>query len=201
MRLLPQIIVISLCFSLSAIASIKDLKTGDILLQPLDCWVCSLIKLEENSKYAHIGVLVEKGKQKFVLEAIGEVRLTPIMDFLNRTKDMKTKILVRRSLLINDWHRQKFITLSSKYEKMFYDTQFRWNNYSNNTEEVYCSELVYKYLNELLDFKSLAPKRMEYRVNPKLWDAYFKGKTPRGELGVSPEDFVKSDDFFSIMLL
>ena len=39
---------------------------------------------------------------------------------------------------------------------------------------------------------------MLFDENPEAWDRYFRGNTPRGELGISPEDFNQSLDFEEI---
>ena len=72
-----------------------NLKTGDLLLQPLGCWSCFLIEEQEATKYSHMGVYLNLDGQELVLEAYGEVKLTPLNNFLARTEGDE-KVLVRR---------------------------------------------------------------------------------------------------------
>ena len=64
----------------------NQLKTGDVLLQPLHCWTCSLIEAQENSIYSHIGIYLNADGEDYVLEAWHEVKLTPLDEYLARTQ-------------------------------------------------------------------------------------------------------------------
>ena len=46
-----------------------ELKVGDVLLQPLSCWSCSLIEAQEKSIYSHMGVVIENDPEVLVAEA------------------------------------------------------------------------------------------------------------------------------------
>ena len=65
-------------------------------------------------------------------------------------------------------------------------------------ESIYCSELIYKGYAKTVNFQSLAPKKMLFDINPEYWDKYFRGNTPRGELGISPADFDITSDFIDL---
>ena len=170
------------------------LETGDILLQPLSCWSCELIEKQESSKYSHIGIVIKKNHEIFVAEAIGRVSLIPLSRFLMRTqKDSKVKVRRLKNLLELDK-----LEVQNVVESLLgspYDKNFRWDNFDGELESFYCSEFVYKSLDRTVGFISLTPKEMLYDINPKAWDTYFQKKTPRGELGISPEDFNKSFEF------
>ena len=74
-----------------------------------------------------------------------------------------------------------------------YDRWFSWEG-----SEIYCSELVFKVLAPLVHFEDLSPKPMLFDQNTEYWDRYFRGQTPRGELGISPGDFELSSDFETV---
>lgn len=173
------------------------LKTGDILLQPLSCWSCSLIEQQENSQFSHIGVFIKINKKSFILEALGEVRLVALSTFLARTKKNK-KVLVRRNLFLRPMNFEQLISGASRMVGKPYDKEFRWDNFYQSQEAFYCSELVFKLFDSVNLLKRTEPKRMPFDINPIQWDRYFNGHTPRGEIGVSPEDFHKSLDFFTV---
>jgi uncharacterized protein YycO len=176
------------------------LKTGDILLQPLSCWSCSLIEQQENSLYSHIGVYLELDGEGYVFEALGDVNLVTLKQFKARTKK-GSNILVRRHVKSDQILNFNIKEVVTKYLGKPYDKNYLWNNYYNGKEAFYCSELVFKFFNNLNLIKNTKLKRMPFDINPSLWDRFFKGQTPRGEIGSSPEDFNKSLDFRDVSFL
>ena len=172
------------------------LQTGDVILQPLKCWACTLIESQESSEFSHIGIVLEKDDSLFVAEAYGSVRLIALKEFLKKAHPRKKNKFIRLKSESLDQDELKFNIESFLGNP--YDKGFRWNNYIEDREAIYCSELVYKVLAPVVKFNDLYPKRMLFDENPELWDRYFQGNTPRGELGISPEDFNKSQDFIEI---
>ena len=191
-----RFLVLSLSLLLISTASFAlNLETGDVILQPLKCWSCSLIEGEEDSNFAHIGIVVKRENKTFVAEAYGKVKLVSLEKFLEKTHPDKENKFLRLKTAEN----LDKLNLVKNIEKLLgnpYDSGFRWDNFSNGVEKIYCSELVYKVLNPLVDFSDLAPKVMHFGENPEMWDRFFRGNTPRGEIGISPEDFNKSTDFY-----
>lgn len=174
-----------------------ELQTGDVILQPLKCWSCRLIEDQEKSDFSHIGIIIKEDTQIYVAEAYGKVRKVTLAKFLEKTHpDKKNKYL--RLKVSEQLNRQN---LSENIENFLgnpYDAEFRWNNYEQGQEKIYCSELVYKVLAPLVSFYDLQPKVMLFDENPDYWDRFFRGDTPRGEYGISPEDFNQSSDFLEL---
>ena len=176
----------------------RELKAGDIILQPLKCRTCSLIEQQEGSRFSHIGIVIEKNNELLVAEAYGKVRLVSLNEFLSKTHPLKKSVVIElKSQKIN---KEDLLRSVLQFVGSPYDRAFRWNNYIDGVEAIYCSELVFKTLKPLVKFQDLAPKRMSFDENPELWDRYFRGNTPRGELGISPEDFNKSRDFAQVVI-
>ena len=174
-----------------------DLKVGDILLQDLNCWSCGLIEEQENSAYSHMGILIKKDNKFYIFEALGKVKLTPVDVFIKRTaKDGHLRVLRSKKNLSLDHLNKVMNKLLSL--NLNYDHEFRWNNVDERGETLYCSELVYKVWLKLGLITSLKTKIMSFDVNPLLWDRFFKGDTPRGEIGISPEDFNQAKEFYWI---
>lgn len=202
MRKFIFLIIIIGTFNLSA-KEIKpsELKTGDLLLQPLNCWLCNLIEAETNSNYSHIGIVSNKNEVE-VLEAWGKVVATPLKKFQSKTQKnerievLRPKISFDEQLLIDDF--------KNHFENLNYDSMFLWDNVDEeNRELIYCSELVAKLFN--LQGFEIKTATMLYSVNPEYWDRYFLGSlsinTPRGEQGVSPVAFKYMVQFESIGFL
>lgn len=164
-----------------------ELKTGDVLLQPLHCWVCSLIEAETHSPYSHMGIVIKEGSETFVLEAWQEVKLSTLDEFLSKTeKNLKVKIL--RHKILRPFELEKIKALSKPLIGHPYDDNFLFDNYLNGKKAYYCSELIYEVLSRLTNFIP-ASRPMTFNQNTFYWDKYFNGTTPHGELGISPAHF------------
>ena len=193
---MPKIVLILLTLvSFKSISS--ELKNGDVLLQPLACWSCSLIEAQENSIFSHIGVYLRINNQDMVAEAYGKVKLVTLSEFLAKT-EKNQKVLVRRHV---DFEKlgEQFNQKVMSYIGNPYDSMFLWDNYIKDKEAIYCSELLYKAMKPFVRFNDLGPTSMPFDINPEYWDRFFRGKTPRGKVGISPEDFNLSNDFYTIM--
>lgn len=171
-----------------------ELKEGDILLQPLQCWSCSLIELQTRSEYSHIGVVIQKSKGViWVAEALGSVEKRPLQEFLSRTEKGSLVKILRASYVafnLNEIFKQEF-------EHLSYDHEFLWNNIDDKGEKLYCSEFVYKlFLKAKMHVPQPSP--MLFDRNRKAWERYFHGHVPDGELGLSPQDF-NQDQKYSLI--
>jgi hypothetical protein len=194
---MPQILVIFLLFIVSVGSSYAHkLKTGDILLQPLKCWSCSLIEQQESSLYSHIGVYLSIDGKDMVAEAYGRVQIVSLEQFLSKTEP-NLKVVAKRHHEFKNLG-DKFISKILEYIGNPYDSYFLWDNLINGEEAIYCSELLFKAMVPFVSFNDLSTKEMLFDVNPDLWDRFFRGQTPRHKEGISPEDFNLSSDFFFI---
>ena len=172
-----------------------ELKTGDILLQPLNCWSCSLIEAQEESIYSHMGVYFKLDDSEFVLEAAQTVRFTPLSEFLKKT-ERGQKILIKRfkSILFTQ---SDLVERALEFEGLSYDEKFLWNNSDALGEKLYCSELVFKLFDSFYTQK-LPLKKMRYDVHREHWEKFFNGDVPDGLWGNSPADFEHSDLFRNV---
>ncbi len=192
--------------SVSALAYRSDVQTGDILLQPLYCRLCELIELEEQSIYSHMGLVIQRETETFVLESFGSGVKIVTFDEFNKKTQKSQKL---RHLRFKNPERAKFLAepiqtarlilnFKKKYEGLSYDENFLWDNVDENgREKLYCSELVVKILNEIMEW-NYPIKRMHFSRNVADWDRYFRGSTPRDEWGNSPADFEKSPEFIHL---
>jgi hypothetical protein len=180
-----------------------ELKVGDILLQPMQCWSCTLIEAQENSKFSHMSLVIETKPQVKVAEALGKVRVLTLEDFHSRTKKGHT-LSVRRfknSELVN-LIQKKALELKKyfqfHYQGLDYDEEFLWDNLDQKgSEKLYCSEMITKLLSNFFHVE-LPIKRMKFDVRREEWIKYFKGNPPDGMWGNSPADFEKSPLFMHV---
>lgn len=172
-----------------------NLKTGDIILQPLNCWSCFLIEAQEKSIYSHMGMYLKINNEDYVLEALGEVRIVSLEEFMAKTERGES-LLVRRMKDIK-FDEQDLIEKSNSLLGHEYDADFIWDNYDENgLEKLYCSELIYKVFENY--YTGLPIKRMKYDIYREHWIRYFNGLPPDGKWGNAPADFEKSNLFYDV---
>jgi predicted glycosyl hydrolase (DUF1957 family) len=199
MKLLTLVLLISWTFTASALS---DLKVGDVLLQPLDCWSCDLIEAEEQSIYSHIGVVISTSPV-MVADSRRKVEIQTLEQFNSITEQgQKLRVIrFRNDEIVETLQKNAgdFLSLfKSEFEGLKYDHDFLWNNLDENgNQKLYCSEMIAKLFQAFLGIEPYV-KRMQFERNPELWERYFHGNVPRGKWGNSPGDFEKSDLFYVV---
>lgn len=172
----------------------SELKTGDLLLQSVPCYLCALIEKEEHSHYSHVGIVLKNGSSIEILQAWQQVKKSPLPEFLQLRKK-ETKTLVLRAVNKTKFSRASMETLfREQFEGLHYDESFLWANGDEIGEKFYCSEFVAKFMNRFLP-TPLEPKAMHFNTHRDLWIQYFKGIPPDGEPGISPGDIERSQLF------
>ena len=181
--------------SVHAQTNIYQLQPGDILFQDLDCGAaCDAIEKvtvgANGMDFSHCGIVVVMDGEYKVVEAYGNVRATPVADFVSRIKDVngKPKILAGRP------DNKSLAAASADIAQQFigkgYDDAFDLTN-----DSYYCSELVYEcyrkgngnkpyFMLNLMTFKE--PGTDE--IMP-FWKEYYKKlnkSVPEGEPGINP---------------
>ncbi len=189
--------LISIIFILGlspALAGGPKLRVGDVLLQPMRCYLCGLIEAHEDSPFAHMGVVVRGGPTPQIAESLGVVRVVSLESFLAKG-DLSRAVVVRRP---REDVGEDLDELLTPWLGASYDDDFRWDNLGpDGREAFYCSELVTKLLN--LRLRTPVPtKIMNYDRNRSLWERYFGGPAPDGLPGNSPGDFGRSPLFRNI---
>jgi hypothetical protein len=180
-----------------------ELKVGDILLQPRDCWSCSLIEAQEDSIYSHMGMVIEVGETVKVVDALGKVKISDFAAFDNGTqKDQNISVrrfVNERAVEFIQTNKEQFVEYYlSNFDGLKYDHDFIWNNFDENgNEKLYCSEMVTKMLSGFLRIE-LPMKRMKFDINRDQWIKYFQGNPPDGKWGNAPASFEKSDLFYEV---
>lgn len=183
-----------LCIFLYSCSSEFDLKNGDILFQDLDsselCIAIEGVSEGYNgSNLSHIGMIVKQNNQILVIEALPpKVVLTPLKNFLNRSKDINgnPKVLVGRLKDKFKNHINKSINYCLMKIGHEYDDEFIFDNNS-----LYCSELIYNSFNNDTIFKA-KPMIFESQFDKnivKIWIDYYNKldrPIPHDKLGINP---------------
>jgi len=196
--------LIQLIITLLGLAYIQQaraqLKQGDIILQPLNCWACNLIEAEEKSIFSHMGIVLKTDPVVLIAESFGSTRVVTFKEFNSKTeKNQRIKVIRFKDESIVELFSREKNDLFEFYYKYFnglpYDSEFRWDNIDEDGKErLYCSEFVSKLL--FMGIGYVAPtKPMHFLENRQYWLKYFQGKVPDGENGNSPADFERSSIF------
>ncbi len=175
------------------------LETGDVLLMSVPCYVCSLIEIEEGVPYSHSAVVFRDGPRVDVLESWGEVKRTPIEEFLRRRRP-QTRVAVLRArdgsaLAIRS--NEVWQLFEREFQGKGFDDVFLWNNRDERGELFYCSEFVAKFLNRFI-VRPFLPKPMHYQKHREDWSRYFRGVPPDGKPGIAPGDFLSHPDWVQV---
>jgi hypothetical protein len=179
----------------------NKLKVGDVILLPLNCYVCSLIEDETNSDYSHSAVVIKKDNNNiYVAQALGNVHMLTLDKFL-KMQDTSRRAKVMRPYQFNEdpLNPSLFYTYYVSYfHNKPFDHDYLWNNFTKEGDEkLYCAEFIAKLLNHFLSPK-LSPTPMEYSRNYNYWRQYFGHEPPQGKPGVSPSNFESSPLFYTI---
>lgn len=180
-----------------------ELKVGDVLLQPVNCWSCTLIEAQERSIYSHMGIIIQTKPQLLVAEALGSVRILSFNEFNARTEKGQ-RLSVRRLKNIHavqylQKYKHDFKTyFQHNFEGLQYDKDFLWNNFDEDGfEKLYCSEMVAKLIRGFLGIE-VSTKIMKYDINRAEWIDYFGGLPPDGKVGNSPASFEVSPLYYEV---
>lgn len=124
------------------------LQTGDIIFQTSTSTQSQAIQLATHSKYSHIGILFFLENQWMVLEAVQPVKFTPITSWIARgqNKHYVIKQLKNRELYLQKQQEDEMLEWAKQQLNKNYDLYFEWSD-----DRMYCSELVWKMFNQVLD--------------------------------------------------
>ncbi len=181
------------CFQKQNSVAQKDLgkyhfKNGDILFQHIPGYLTSVIADVTDSQYSHCGMVVYKGEKPYVLEAIGPVQYTPLLQWINR--GMAGVFAQFRVKNLTD---KKYRLALIEAEKMLgrpYDIRYRMDDL-----KIYCSELVYKaYLRgpKIKIGKLQKLGSLKWRPHEKFIRYLEKGALPLERMMITPEALTRS---------
>jgi len=174
-----------------------SLQTGDIIAHKSKSRQSRFIKALTGSDYTHIGFVVKKGGQSYVLEAIEPVKYTKLSDWINRGEGKK--YTVKR---LNSDYQQcipQIIQRAEGHLGKHYDAWFHPSD-----KKIYCSELISKAvkngfgiqlgewetLDEIAGWKGYLP---QYQKEAKRrW-----GKYPKDLKMITPASIMQDDTHLS----
>ncbi len=192
------IVGLALCLWMSCGISRRQLRSGDLIYQNLECGpLCDAIEIvtagKEEYAFSHIGLLENADGNYYIWESIGQgVQRTPLDSFLARSPNTyyvsRLKNAYQKSIIpALDFVRQK--------EGLAYDDEFLYDN-----GKYYCSELLYDAfaVTELGTIYVLEPMTFVDKTDSmisKIWQAYYSKlgmKVPENQLGINPAGIARS---------
>jgi len=182
-----------------------ELQEGDLLFQDSDCGLfCDAIESVtqgvEDYDFSHIGMTMKDSTNELkVMEAISNgVVLTPIQEFMNRSKDSlgNSKIIVGR--LDNKYH--NYIPAAISFINSRLDSGYdHW--FDINNDKYYCSELIHLAFQDaigkaIFDTPPMTFKKPDTDTTYQIWTDYFEdlnARIPEGEPGLNPGSMSRSE--------
>ncbi len=166
-------------------AAVRD---GDIVFQTSRSAQSQAIQLATHSPYSHMGLIVLRDGQPFVLEAVAHVQLTPLRVWVARGEGGRyvVKRLRDETVLKNPMSLSALSKVALSFAGRPYDPYFEWSD-----DRFYCSELVWKAYERALGVQLGQLARLgsfdlsDQRVKAKLTERYGE-KVPLEERVISP---------------
>ena len=142
---MKYLLTLTVAVSIAAFASVSSCgqepampQDGDIVFHESKSRQSPIIKLAQQSKWTHCGIVFHIGEKAYVYEAVEPVKYTPLEDWIARGKNGAYCVMRLKSPLPADTL-EKMKVVGAKYKGKHYDTLFQWSD-----NKMYCSELVWK---------------------------------------------------------
>lgn len=171
------------------------LQTGDIIFQSSRSGQSYAIQLATGSKYSHVGMIFIEDGEVMVYEAVQPVKLTPFEEFIKhgdgrhyvvkRLKDAEERLI--------DEVMTHMAELADSHLGKNYDIYFNWGD-----DRMYCSEVVWKIYNEVLDVeigerKPLKDYDLSHPIVQQKMHERYGDNVPENEMMISPGAMFVSD--------
>ncbi len=118
-----------------------NFREGDIIFQTSASGQSLAIQLATHSPFSHCGIILKKGNELMVFEAVQPVKFTPIDQWIERGDDhyYVLKRLHHADSILDDATLLEMHSFAKQNTGKEYDLPFEWTD-----KKMYCSELVYK---------------------------------------------------------
>lgn len=164
---------------------------GDIVFHESTSRQSPIIKLAQQSKWTHCGIVFHMGGKAYVYEAVEPVKYTPLKDWIDRGKN-GVYCAKRLESPLSASAVEKMKAVGITYKGKHYDTLFQWSD-----SKMYCSELIWKIYSkgagiELCPLEQFSDFPVSNPMVRKLIKERYGDKFDPSEQLVSPKALFKS---------
>lgn len=178
----------------------QQIRNGDIIFHTSKSNQSKAIQLATHSKYSHVGIIFNIHGKFHVYEAVQTVRLTPLLEWINRGKNANyvIKRLKNANEVLTNLTIKKMKQIGEQFKGKPYDIYFEWSD-----NKIYCSELVWKIYKQALDIEiGKLEKLSDFDLSNKIVKAKMKERygnnIPMNEKIISPATMFNSDKLITI---
>ncbi|HET6512248.1 MAG TPA: YiiX family permuted papain-like enzyme [Candidatus Kapabacteria bacterium] len=192
LRSLSLTLVLSFLTSCAA-SQLPELREGDILFQSLETSQSTAIALATKSEFTHCGILLKKGDEMMVYEAVGPVKYTPIEKWIRAGNDGRVVVRRLKDIKLEERDLRHLREEAAPFLGKRYDFAFNWSD-----EEIYCSELVWKIYKEATNIDLGIPRAMrEFDLSSpevqRIMKQRYGNSIPYDERIISPQQVFESE--------
>lgn len=178
----------------------QAIQNGDIIFQTSKSSQSRAIQLATDSKYSHMGIIYENDGQFSVYEAVQPVKLTPLIDWINRGGNghYVIKRLENADRVLTSSTLSKMKQIGEQFRGKPYDIYFEWSD-----DKIYCSELVWKIYKQATDIEiGRLDQLSDFDLRNEIVQAKMKERygdnIPLDEKVISPAAMFNSDKLVTI---
>lgn len=175
----------------SALYAQSTFQTGDIIFHISKSQQSLSIQKATHSPYSHMGMIVNKNNQTWVLEAIQPVQYTTLNQWIARGENAHY-VVKRLKQPLNVPQKTKLVQNAEKYLGKPYDIYFEWDD-----RAIYCSEIIWKAYDDALGIQ-LAPLQhlkqfdLKQASVQKLMQQRYGQQVPLNETVIAPKAIYES---------
>ena len=178
----------------------QKIQSGDIIFQTSKSSQSKAIQLATNSKYSHMGIIYENDEKFFVYEAVQSVKMTPLIEWINRGENghYVIKRLENSDQILTKSIVAKMKQIGEQFKGKPYDIYFEWSD-----DKIYCSELVWKIFKQAVDIEigqleQLADFDLSNDIVKAKMKERYGDNIPMDEKVISPAAMFNSDKLITI---
>ena len=178
----------------------QKIQSGDIIFQTSKSRQSKAIQLATNSKYSHMGIIYENDEKFFVYEAVQPVKMTPLIEWINRGENghYVIKRLENSDQILTKSIVSKMKQIGEQFKGKPYDIYFEWSD-----DKIYCSELVWKIFKQAVDIEigqleQLADFDLSNDIVKAKMKERYGDNIPMDEKVISPAAMFNSDKLITI---
>jgi hypothetical protein len=170
---------------LAALETRGRIEPLDVVFQDLGCGLrCDLIRQITESRYTHMGIVLEEHGQRMVWEAFGPVGPTPLAEWIDRTHG--DVAVYRFDAELRD-SADRIAREVRNMRGLPYDGDYQWDD-----DRIYCSELIAKAVKRATGTTLSPPRTFSFGAEKETVARLSQGRLTEDTGIVAPVDLARS---------